>query len=48
MVEHDWRQGIIVVNWHALAVEDFLELWGNYLVWPELDDLTIQCSEINY
>ena len=27
VVHHKWRKGIVIVDWHALAIEYFLKLW---------------------
>ena len=27
VVHHEWRQRVVIVDWHAFSVENFLELW---------------------
>ena len=48
MVHHEGAERIVVEDWHAFSVEDFLELGGDNLIWTELNYFTIQCLEVNH
>ena len=47
MVHHEWGQGVIVVDWHALAWEHFLKLRRNSLVGAAQNSLTIKRFELD-